>query len=81
MSPEQSRSALRDLSNSIVRDLGARSFETFHISDELLEYVKEKQPEKYETLLAVKEIRKRWDRERRIKRNEEKAAAESVPSG
>ena len=76
VSPEQKQRGIRELTNAISKDLGARPFTTFHISDELLEYAKENDPEKYATLLRIKEMRKEWDKQQRIKRKE-RAAAEA----
>ena len=79
VSPEVKQRGLRELTNSVASDLGARSFETFHISDALLQHAKETDPEKYEKLLAIKAMRKKWDAERRIKKRKESAAASAQP--
>jgi len=70
VSPEQKQRGIREITNAISKDLGARPFTTFHISDELLENAKESDPEKYQTLLRIKEMRKKWDAAQRIKRRE-----------
>lgn len=62
VSPEQRRRGLRELTDSIARDSGARSFETFHISDELIESVPDDQAR---ILRAIKELRRRWDQRRK----------------
>lgn len=74
VSPEQKQRGIRELTNAISKELGARPFTTFHISDELLEDAKESDPEKYATLLRIKEMRKEWDKQQRIKRKERAAA-------
>ncbi len=75
VSPEQRRRGLRELTNAIAKDLGSRSFETFHISNELLEDARLNDPEKFEKLQAVKELRKIWAAEMRAKRKAAEAQA------
>jgi hypothetical protein len=75
VSPEQKQRGIRELTNAISKDLGARPFTTFTISDELLTYAKENDPEKYNTLLRIREMRKEWDKQQRIKRKERAAEA------
>jgi hypothetical protein len=70
VSPEQKQRGIRELTNAISKELGARPFTTFHISDELLEDAKENDPEKYATLLRIRQMRKEWDAQQRIKRKE-----------
>jgi hypothetical protein len=76
VSPEQKQRGIREITNAIAKDLGSRPFTTFHISQELLDDAKESDPEKYATLLRIKEMRKVWDAEQRVKRREQAAAAQ-----
>jgi len=64
VSPEQSRSALRDIGNAIARDAGARSFETFHIPQNLIDYFAD-DPEMQAKLKAINAKREQWNKERR----------------
>ena len=68
VSPEQSRRAVRDISDSIARDVGARPFSTFTVSDDLLEYAQQNHPEAYKRLAASAEIRRRWNIEDKKKK-------------
>jgi hypothetical protein len=77
VSPEQKQRGIREITNAIAKDLGSRPFTTFHISQELLDDAKENDPEKYATLLRIKEMRKVWDAEQRIKRRAKETTSSS----
>lgn len=81
VSPEGSRRALREVINADARDVGARAFETFHVSPELIEYVRQNFPERLERILAGKRMIEIWNQEdrvkKRIRRTQEKAGAKS----
>jgi len=77
VSPDQSRRALRDIGNAIARDAGARPFETFHINDDLVEYVRRRDPDVADKLEAIKRQRSKWGKERRAEIRREKKAAEN----
>ncbi|MEO1841606.1 MAG: hypothetical protein ABGY21_08955 [Pseudomonadota bacterium] len=82
VSPDQSRRALRDIGNAIARDAGARPFETFHISKDLVEYVRSRDPELGQTLEGIKQQRSRWGKERRNEiRRTKFGAATTAASG
>jgi len=74
VSPEQRQRGIRELTNKLSQDLGARSFETYHISQALLDDAKVNDPEKYEKLMEIKKLRAHWDRVQRIKRKEQAQA-------
>lgn len=76
VSPQVQQRGLRELSNAIAKELGSRPFTTFHVSEELLEDAREKDPARYQTLLAIKELRKIWDRRRKAELKAAEAAAE-----
>lgn len=78
VSPEQRQRGVRELTNALAKDIGARPFTTWHISDELLADAKESNPEQYQALLRIKEMRKQMDRQQRIKRKEQ-AASQVTP--
>ena len=80
VSPDQSRRALRDIGNAIARDAGARPFETFHISKDLIEYVQSRDPELAQALEGIKQQRSRWGKERRAEIRREKKEAEAAPT-
>jgi hypothetical protein len=71
VSPEQRQRGIRELTNKLSQDLGARSFETYHISQALLDDAKVNDPEKYEKLMEIKKLRAHWDKVQRIKRREQ----------
>ena len=64
VSPEQRRRGLRDQTDAIVRDLGGRAFSNMTISQSLLDSAEEG-TEDHTSLLAMKELRKLWDRKRK----------------
>ena len=76
VSPEQSRSALRDIGNAIARDAGARSFETFHIPQNLIDYFDD-DPETQAKLKAINAKREQWNKQRRAEIRRKKAEKSS----
>jgi hypothetical protein len=79
VSPEQRQRGIRELTNKLSQDLGARSFETFHISQALLDDAKVNDPEKYQKLMEIKKLRAHWDKVQRIKRKEQ-AKESGIPT-
>jgi len=77
VSPEQSRSALRDIGNAIARDAGARSFETFHVPQSLIDYFAD-DPETQRKLLAINKKREQWNKERRVEIKRKKQEKEGT---
>jgi len=71
VSPEQRQRGIRELTNKLSQDLGARAFETYHISQALLDDAKANDPEKYQKLMEIKKLRAHWDKVQRIKRKEQ----------
>lgn len=76
VSPEQSRSALREVTDAMARDSGARSFETFHMSEEFLDQFKDSNPEVYQKLQAITQLRSIWAKQNREKRKQEAAMSQ-----
>lgn len=84
VSPQQSRSALRDLSDSILREAGARKFSTYTPpTDEALLEIEKTDPEAATKLRAIRRNRELVNQERRanIRRNEMQAVQQSIDSG
>jgi hypothetical protein len=73
VSPEARRQGLRDITNSIAREAGARAFTTYHVSEDLKAAVQDN-PRLAEKLGYVDKIRKQLNKEQRDKK---KAAATS----
>ena len=73
VSPEARRQGLRDITNSIAREAGARAFTTYHVSEDLKAVVQDN-PRLAEKLGYVDKIRKQLNKEQRDKK---KAAATS----
>ena len=67
VSPQVRARGLRDLANAISKELGASAFTEFNVTDELLASA-EGDPERYATLLAIKELKKIWDKRRRAEK-------------
>ena len=74
VSPQGARSGLRDTVNAIIRDAGGRGFQSFSASDELLDYLKENNPEAYEKVVAGNELKKLWLKNDRAIKRQAKAA-------
>lgn len=73
VSPEAKKQGLRDITNSIAREAGARAFTTYHVSEDLKAAVQDN-PRLAEKLGYVDRIRKQLNKEQRDKK---KAAATS----
>jgi hypothetical protein len=84
VSPQHSRAALRELSDSILREAGARKFATYTPpTDDQLAEIEKTNPESAQRLRAIRRNRELVNQERRltIRRNEMAAVMQSIQSG
>ena len=63
--------------STIARDAGARSFETFHVPQSLIDYFAD-DPETQRKLLAINKKREQWNKERRVEIKRKKQEKEGT---